>query len=305
MTLEQRLHADLERALRGAGPAVRRMRSVAVNPPKRDAHPRTLCRIAVVKLEDGSCLRLFVKGTSADAGMSGLSMGGARREAAAYRILAGEPGVPALHGHWQDRGGDRSWLLLDHVAGRPLSASDPWPCWRAATDLLATLHAHFEGRQALLEAESLPDWGDGGWGSRFAREIGSNQDLEEAYRRAAACLGELPRTLIHGECFPRHVLVAPPRPLAWLIDWEDAGRGSGALDLEALTWGAPRGLRDRILRRYARRMDGAAASASDPRYQHAAAVMNRIRFLASWRAALDTREAESLLAEIHLLLEEG
>jgi len=318
MTLEPAASAVLEKALRRAwpGPGTPEPRRVAIRPrggaASGDAPPnsrRSLSGEAVVEFEAGPPLHLFVKGLRSHPAGSP-SMGGGEREAAAYRLLEGCSQVPSLHRHWRDPADGRDWLLLDHVSGRPLSASDSGERWDEAADLLASIHARFAGSGARLADSVLPDWSDPAWGRSFARTIGPTEavvegapalDLDHAWRRAVSTLRAQPSTLVHGECFPGHVLVLPSGGVR-LVDWEDAGWGAAAIDLEALLWGAPAALRRRVLARYAARAGAGGRRAADARALRAAALANRIRFLASWGPSLGDTQAADLLAEIASLL---
>ena len=133
--------------------------------------------------------------------------------------------------------GERSWLLLERVAGSPLHEVGELERWAGAARWLARFHREHGGRRAarllrygrplyeawLARALELNDAGDVAW-------------LADAYPVAIEVLEGIPPVLLHGEFYASNVLVEPSgrvRP----VDWETASAGPALLDLAALTAG--------------------------------------------------------------------
>lgn len=142
---------------------------------------------------------------------------------------------------------DAHVLVLERVAGRPLTAADPEDTWRVVGSVLRALHdalppgqcGPFVGHGDASFADHLAGWiaslrheGEtDGWMSRA-----QGRRFEELARSALTRPG--PVRLLHGDCSPQHWLLSPgerPRP----VDLGDAGAGDPAWDLTVLTIDTP------------------------------------------------------------------
>lgn len=114
-------------------------------------------------------------------------------------------------------------LVLEHVAGEPLSDASPAAAWLGAGAALARVHA-------------LPETAcDPGWAARDLADSGRRLGVD-VDPLLAALPRDRPCRLLHGDPNPSNALAADGRFLAWL-DWEAAGPGDPAWDLARLLLG--------------------------------------------------------------------
>ena len=205
--------------------------------------------IITCRLGDRKELRLFCK-YSADAGNeSHGARGGVEYEADVYRELLHslELSSAGYYGIYRDSPNRRSGLLLEYLADSIRIFHDVDPAtvfieaarWigrfhalcstRASTPALSFLHSYdaeyYRGwaRRTLSMAEQsglAPKW-LGTVCSRFDEVI----DV----------LCDAPATVIHGEYYPKNILVQDR--LIYPVDWESAAVGCGEIDLATLTEG--------------------------------------------------------------------
>jgi len=122
--------------------------------------------------------------------------------------------VPAVHAV---TGPD---MVLDRVDGRTMLADlmcRPWMVWRHAR-LLARLHRR-------LHALPAPDWLP-----TFASHPAFASGDASAVRPAPPAASD---TIVHLDLHPDNVILSPSGPV--VIDWKNARRGDGAIDIAA-TW---------------------------------------------------------------------
>jgi len=178
------------------------------------------------------------------------------REIIVYRhILAGAGlGTPTCYGAHVDRENERYWLLLEKVAGNPLSKTGEFSIWCDAARWLADMHcrlaevaAHPQLTASLLQYKEafFNDWIDRAEHFSSLRADYANNGYSEISRLTAQCrravrkIGSLPQTFIHGEFYASNVLISSgdDRIRICPIDWETAAIGPGLLDLAALVAG--------------------------------------------------------------------
>jgi hypothetical protein len=204
-----------------------------------------------VELADGRRLELVFK----DLGRRGLAPSARLakpefvydplREIEVYRdALAGRGlGTATYYGSRADRAADRYWLAIENVGGTVLWQVGKLATWKAAARRLAEMHDLLaDARTAslrTLDAEHFAVW------LRRAERLLPARHFDRlagGYDEVAEHVGGLEPTLVHGELYASNVLVqATANGLRVCpVDWEMAGRGSGLLDLAALTagWGA-------------------------------------------------------------------
>jgi Ser/Thr protein kinase RdoA (MazF antagonist) len=164
-----------------------------------------------------------------------------RREATALAAAAraGVP-VPTVRDHLD---ASPAILVLDHVAGRPLTSTSRPRQWREVGRQLRRLHDH-------ASPDGVPVFGAGSswWGSlrwladesyRWCRE---HRVVDpRALDRLAACMrvgfardDALVECLLHGDCGPYHWLLRRDT-VAAVVDFGDTGRGDPGWDLAVLT----------------------------------------------------------------------
>lgn len=153
----------------------------------------------------------------------------------------------------------RTALVMSYACGEPgdLVAGTTPERLQCLVEDLAALHASFRSPRALEKLEWLPSWGSGTAGAdrphqrraeRYASRIGpflanhgrsaptwsmglleaAADDLEARLGR----LGDLPRTLIHGDAHLDNIVFK--RDTATWLDWQSASRGPGLYDLVRL-----------------------------------------------------------------------
>ncbi|MDQ6748907.1 MAG: aminoglycoside phosphotransferase family protein [Candidatus Dormibacteraeota bacterium] len=183
----------------------------------------------------------------------GLKQYGSEREVLVYRKLpAGQRfDAPELYASLYDRAHGRYWLFLEDVGDCDLENGDA-DDWLAAVSRLAEMHAAYLGREGELRALGCLEEQGAGYYRRIARTARRTLRLARSatalahfdslmwpFASVVAYLTSRPRTLVHGDIFPKNLMVQPGsriRP----VDWESAGIGPAAWDLARLVdgWGA-------------------------------------------------------------------
>jgi hypothetical protein len=177
---------------------------------------------------------------------------GQRSEVLIYqRLLAGGRfGAPALYGSVRDEAEGRYWLFLEDVGDRTLKHANIRG-WQAAVRSFAAMHGTYLGRED--ELRGLACLGEHGQSyylllAERAREnlraAGARLALKrfstvvERFSSAISDLTAQPRTLVHGDVFPKNIAVQPGRRIR-PFDWEDAAIGLPVWDLVRLLdgWG--------------------------------------------------------------------
>jgi aminoglycoside phosphotransferase (APT) family kinase protein len=182
-----------------------------------------------------------------------------QREIHVYRNILSELGLgtPRYLGSQIDTENHRQWLMLERARGPLLWQVGQDSCWQASAGWLATFHQcakQFSQQKKRAARTTLVDYGEEyflEWAKRAERFLSihlADSDAELArqfrkifnrYDRVARFLSQLPRTLVHGEYYPSNVIIREDGRGRHVcpIDWELAGRGSGILDLAALSFG--------------------------------------------------------------------
>ena len=179
----------------------------------------------------------------------------AGRELAVYRYIlaSADLGTPELIGGWVSDDNDDGVMVLEQVAGTPLSEIGDFAVWTAAARWLARMHAKFANAPLMLTAGPGP--GPGASLVRYDHEVlaaagrrGLARAAEQALGSAEVCvalgarheyalraLASASPTLVHGDFYPSNIVVADDRIA--VVDWELAGTGPAVLDLAALAAG--------------------------------------------------------------------
>jgi hypothetical protein len=168
-----------------------------------------------------------------------------RREIAAYSdVLEPEAiGAPRCYASFID--GERAWLFLELVDGRPLWQIGEIEAWQEAARWLAALHA-----RPVTPSRRLPRYDADHLRRRFSLASGLPR-AEQIGAAVAERLAALPASFIHGEFCASNVLIERNGGRVRPVDWETCGTGPGVLDLAALTAGSwPEAARLRIERAY-------------------------------------------------------
>lgn len=214
-----------------------------------------------VHLDDGRVLELMFKdmdGAAAGASLVKPSdLHDPAREVHTYlRILQPlDVGAPACVGAIAQRSLSRYWLFLEWVNGAQLCHVGDFTIWELAARQLARMHARLRDLPLVsTQARDIPlPIHDAAFYRRSIDRACRNVLLHEhdasrrrvivwlsgRYDRVVDELCSLPRTFVHGECYPSNILVSDEEASAriCLVDWETAAIGAGALDLAALASG--------------------------------------------------------------------
>jgi hypothetical protein len=203
-----------------------------------------------VTLASGERLRVIFKRPQ-----PGQKLHGNEREVLIYqRLLAdGRFGAPALYASVFDEARGRYWLFLEDVGYRTLKHQEI-ECWLAALRRLGEMHASYLGREDELRAlECLGEHGPFYYYElvKTARRslllvcppktVARFDRLMASFDSVITHLACQPRTLVHGDIFPRNLMVQRGRRIR-PIDWESAAIGLAAWDLARLLdgWGEDR-----------------------------------------------------------------
>jgi hypothetical protein len=171
--------------------------------------------------------------------------GGVPYEALVYEhLLAAVPEAtaPRFFGAAADPATGETILLIEHLSAveRLHTAADPGAMARAAR-WLGAFHAACSPPPAFLRRHDASYFQ--GWAERarsFVREPSRYPWLDGAVEGFAAWawrLAEGADTVIHGEFYPKNVLVADGS--VHPVDWESAAAGPGTIDLASLVQGWP------------------------------------------------------------------
>jgi hypothetical protein len=167
-------------------------------------------------------------------------------EAEVYRrvLAAAALPVPRFHGAAAAGTAGEVWLAIDYLEpARRLNESRDLGAWERAAAWSGRFHAAHEARIRDPALAFLIDYDAAyyaGWARRtaeYAAEMRSDLPwLADFCRRWQAALLELlqpPRTAIHGEYYPKNILVKDGT--IYPVDWESAAVGRGEIDLATLT----------------------------------------------------------------------
>jgi hypothetical protein len=156
-----------------------------------------------------------------------------RREASVYEMLRARGiDAPKCFGAGDD------WLLLERLAGVPLSEVGEIGSWMAAARFAAVVHGAYAAAPPAAATLLVRD--EGFFKFWFDRALAHGvpvDGLRSALGKAIDRLARLPVTLIHGELYPLNLVVDHERVVA--VDWEMAGLGPGVIDLASLLCGWP------------------------------------------------------------------
>src|SRR5262249_31411280 len=238
----------------------------------------------------------FADGSALQLGMKDLSPGGMtesarrarpeflyepRREIQAYRRILpfAPPGAATSYGAVIDPTTQRYLLFLERVNGLELRHVGTLSIWKRAARWIAQFHRSFSPadlarlveRSSVLVYDAAFYWR---WLER-ARQFAARRPtvrrridrIARGYAPVVSRLDSMPRTLIHGECYPCNVLIgrAGHRVRVCPVDWEMAALGPGLMDLAWLTTGWARPEQRALIQAYrAAAADGTPRSATIP-----------------------------------------
>ncbi|HEV8606363.1 MAG TPA: phosphotransferase [Tepidisphaeraceae bacterium] len=238
---EESLASGLRSALGGVGSAGVSVVERVVNP-----HASTFpSEVVTCRVEGGEDLRLFCKYGAGGHDAHG-HRGGVGYEAEVYRRVLADArvAVPRFYGAAAAGPAGEVWLAIGYVEGcLRLRDSRDLGHWEEAAAWSGRFHAEQEGREREESLSFLIEY-DAAYYAGWARRTAENAaalDLNLPWladlcgRAEAALVGllEAPRTVIHGEYYPKNLLVN--EGTIYPVDWESAAIGRGEIDLATLT----------------------------------------------------------------------
>jgi aminoglycoside phosphotransferase (APT) family kinase protein len=202
--------------------------------------------IVTCSLEDGREFRLFCKYEMGYNHNAHGHRGGVAHEASVYRELL-EPmrvSVPALRGVFADKEADEIWLILEYLEGNLRVKKSPDPAMMGlAARWIGRFHALSQDylqtpRTSFLKSYDIEYYL--GWAQRTLQYSAHLRDrypwlelLYERFEEVIRTLLSVPDAVIHGEYYPKNVLVRDST--IYPVDWESAAVGAGEIDLASLT----------------------------------------------------------------------
>jgi hypothetical protein len=205
--------------------------------------------IITCQLGERKELRLLCKYSAAAGNESYGARGGVEYEADVYRELLQslELPSPGFYGVYRDSSNRRSGLLLEYLADsvRIFHDPDPETVFVEAARWIGRFHALCSSR-AFSPALSFLHKYDAeyyrGWARRtlkMAQLSGMAPNWLETvcsrFDEVIEVLCKAPATVIHGEYYPKNILVQDR--MIYPVDWESTAVGCGEIDLATLTEG--------------------------------------------------------------------
>jgi len=202
--------------------------------------------VVTCRLKDGRILRLFCKYSGGQNYESHGHRGGVVREAEVYRRVLGHSGnsVPRFYGTYADVTRGQTWLILEYVDDFLRAHEEPGSLI-ACAQWIGQFHAACESLVAEPRVSFLLSYDKKyylGWARRASHFAGPLHQrfpwLDSLCRRFedfTEVLLACRKTVIHGEFYPKNILVRDS--VIYPVDWESAAVGAGEIDLAALTDG--------------------------------------------------------------------
>jgi hypothetical protein len=201
--------------------------------------------LVTCRVEDGRCLQLFCKYTAGYSHSSHGHRGGVPYEAQVYHHVLRPLRVSTPSFHGMHRGADQHdvWFVLEYIpnALRLNQPEDPDMAMVVAASWLGRFHAQVAKRMpspsvvCTYDAEYYR-----GWSRRtveYARDSGLDlswlRPLCAKYDEIAPQILSTETTVIHGEFYPRNILVRDYQ--IFPVDWESAAIAAGEIDLVTMT----------------------------------------------------------------------
>jgi aminoglycoside phosphotransferase (APT) family kinase protein len=194
------------------------------------------------RLGNGQMLDVVCKYSADDENSCYGHRGGIPYEAAVYRNVLRPSGVsvPRFHGAYRDPDSGWTWLVIEYLKHARISEETTHDLARAAS-WLGRFHAIHEARMAtsnLLNVYDLDYFT--GWATRtveftrpYAGDLPWLGALCMRFIEVVPVLLDRPATVIHGEFYPKNVLVDDDA--VYPVDWEAAAVGPGEIDLASIT----------------------------------------------------------------------
>lgn len=230
-TLERGLHAVLAN---GSSSELR----VARREPNFDGsfpHEVVTCSV------DGKELTIFCKYGSTHTVTGYGHRGGVVREADVYRLVLAPSSASSARfiGSYVEPRTGATWLVVEYLEGGLRVNRTPRDGMLTAARWIGAFHAEQERRHDRVE-RLVPEYDLDyylGWIERTVSNVESPPawlaKLRDHAEAVFAPLLDRPQTVIHGEYYPRNILVVGQT--VFPIDWESTAVGAGEIDLAMLT----------------------------------------------------------------------
>lgn len=258
--------------------------------------------IVTCRVGSGPAVRLFFK-YSADRDNEAYGhRGGVGYETKVYGQLLGslDISIANLCGSYRSPDGINTWLVLDYLDGgiRMTETIDPEAMAKAAR-WMGQFHAFCSTRisnPALSFLNSYSQEYYRGW-VRRTQQLVRQAGVDTGWLQAVCSridpvievLCESPLTIIHGEYYPKNILLQ--HGLIYPVDWESTAIGNGMIDLAMLTEGwSPETTRE-CMQAYQRSRWPETAPDDPVKSLHAARIYVQFRWLGDQRARLPERAA--------------
>jgi hypothetical protein len=270
--------------------------------------------IVLCDIPDAQPVRLFCKYASPGDHQRYGHRGGLSRETYVYRRLLPTPGAPeAVHYYGSHVGPDgRPWLILEYLErGERLVWTAEPKFMYAAARWIGAFHASQEARSDPHPIGTLGIYDADyylGWARRTHRYAAPLRDehpwISQVCDRARELLHPLliaPHTVIHGEYYPKNIMIQDAR--VYPVDWESTAIGPGEIDLASLTERWPPEITGRCQHEYAdaRWPDGAPDRFDDALL--AARIYLHFRWLGDQPASTIEDSLRWRFSDLHTLAE--
>jgi len=206
--------------------------------------------IVTCKFGNGKGLRLFCKYENSWNHEAFGHRGDIAYEVEVYRqiLRLSDASTPVFYGAYKDMNTGKTWLVLEYLDKSVyVSQSSDTDAMKHAARWIGEFHRRNEETQSRVVMSSLKTYDRAyylGWSRRtlqFAQHLHSRFTwlpiLCERFEECVGILLSAPRTVIHGEYFPKNILYR--NRVIFPIDWQSGAIASGEIDLASLTEGWP------------------------------------------------------------------
>lgn len=227
------LQSGLTEILRPLEPRVlERKRAVQVS-----THPS---EVVTCELSDGSRRKLLIKYSGFERDSFG-HKGGVRYEAVVYRDVVSrvELSSPKWYGNYDEADSGRTWVILEFIE----NAQRIQKSMTRLADAASWVGRFQRASAALVPAPVLNSYDGAYYAAWAARTRVLARDSEQkhpwliplcdAFEHLASELAAWQPTIIHGEYYPKNILVSDG--IVCPVDWESAAFAAGEVDLASLT----------------------------------------------------------------------
>lgn len=248
--------------------------------------------IVTCRLADGSTRRLFCKYSGGPGHYDQGLRGGVAYEAEVYRrvVQPSRTSTPRFYGTYGDRATGGIWLILECLDGSDWvnEATEPQAMALAAA-WIGRFHAANAAQRAKAAIPRVRVYDADyyfGWARRAAefsnrwQRFGWLASLCEDFGRCVEALMGAPRTIIHGEYYPKNILFLDGT--VYPVDWESAAVAAGEIDLATLTEEWPAAETAEYEREYCKARWPGGAPTDFPRVLTAARLYLLLRWLADY-----------------------